>query len=158
MSRLVIASALFVSLAVGQTARAACISVPLERYLLHPDVAAIFRGTVVEAIPVTYALPEGFGPAPGQVAKVRVAGVWKGDVHRDTILYFREGEGDRLLEVGREYLVIASVLSAVGRQQFGLSAEGEEGLSAAELGCGAIPFESPTAQNMLGNRPSQPPR
>jgi hypothetical protein len=84
---------------------------------------------------LTYALPEGFGPAPGQVAKVRVAGVWKGIVHRDTILYFREGEGDRPLEVGREYLVIASVLSAVGRQQFGLSAEGEDLTGVMALAC-----------------------
>jgi len=142
----------------SHTSRAACGSISFEQLLAHPDVAAVFRATVVHVRSVTYPLPEGLGPAAGQVATLHVTTLWKGDVARDTVLYFGLGESQRQLELRQEYLFIAMPLSEVGRRQFGVAADVDQPLRANEFGCGAMPFDRPSTQQLIGIVPGRPPR
>lgn len=149
----VVCSVLAVMLAHTPPLDAACGTQPLSRYLDHPDVAVIFRGTVTKVTDIpetTIPLGPTRGPLFGQIGAMRVTRVWKGSVPAETVLHFRFGEGRYGLEVGRDYLVIAHQLSRDGRHQFGLSVEGERAFGTNELGCGAILFDSPSIIKILG--------
>jgi hypothetical protein len=147
--------------AVPQAVRAGCIAMTLAQASSHPGVTAIFRGTVVSFTRVAVPLPEDLHlpPMAGQIATVRVIEVWKGDVLHETPLYFGVGlDGQRLLDVGGDYLFIASQLDAFGRRQFNVPPGDDQRLYSVEYNCGAIPFASPYAQSIVSGTPGHPPR
>jgi hypothetical protein len=146
--------------AVPEAVQAACLPMTLAQASSHPNVTAIFRGSVLGFERVTVRLLEDLRltPMAGQIATIRVAGVWKGDVARETLLYFRVGEGERLLDIGGDYLFIAGQLDAFGRRQFNVPPVDDQRLSTTEYGCGAIPFASAYAQRIVDGTAGHPPR
>ena len=148
----------FVLVAWAQLVQAACVETTLAQDLTHPDIVAIFGGSVVETTPVSIPLPENLGQTAAQIVTGQVVGVWKGDVPRETLLYFRVGEARRLLEAGQEYLFITSQLSRFGRQQFGIPPGDDQRLSTNEYGCGAVPFDTAYARRVVGETRAYPPR
>lgn len=160
MRAVVTALGVGVLLAVPQAVQAACIPMTLAQASSHQDVTAIFRGSVLGFERVTVPLPEDLHlpPIAGQIATIRVADVWKGDVPREILLYFRVGERQRLLDIGGDYLFIAGQLDAFGRRQFNVPPGEDQRLSSNEYGCGAIPFANPYAQSIVGGTAGHPPR
>jgi hypothetical protein len=125
-------------------------------YLDHPDVVAIFRGTVtsVRAVPPSLTWPRD----RRQIATMAVATVWKGDMSPRAVVYAFLGSGDvEAILTNAEYLVIAHVLRPESRPWFGLPWTGEPALGSNGMGCGIRPLSSLTAK-FLGDAPSYPPK
>ena len=142
----------------GVRLEAGCGATSLGQYLKHRDVVAIFRATVtlLEAVPPSLSFPRDIR----QIATMKVASVWKGNVTPETRVYFHGGEGGpaNVMRDGGEYLVIAHVLSAESRPWFRLSPSGDRALGANELGCGVVPVANPSAVRMMGEAPGYPPQ
>jgi hypothetical protein len=86
---------------------------------------------------------------------MRVSEVWKGEVPREIVLYFRDGESARLgMAVQHDYLVFARDMSAVDRQMFGVPPDAGQTLMAVELGCGAVTFDA----NLVAGKAGYPPK
>lgn len=141
-----------------QRAQAGCAG-DFEMYLKHPDVVAIFRGTVTAVQSLRAALklsPESTAAENYQIATLRVSTVWKGEVPPRTALHFARGEGNLMLALNAEYLVIAHELSVESRRRFGLPITGERALGSNEFGCGVRPID--TAVRLIGGAVGYPPK
>jgi hypothetical protein len=126
-------------------------------HLEHPNVTAIFKGTVtsVRNVPPSLTWPRD----RRQIATMTVATVWKGDVSARTVVYAFLGTGNVPgMEADAEYLVFAHVLSPESRPWFGLPWTGEPALGSNQFGCGIRPISSPSTAKLVGDAPGRPPR
>jgi hypothetical protein len=140
-------------------AQGGCISGPLEQYLEHAGVVAIFRGAVTAVKPVPDSLT--FPRDHREIATMTVTRVWKGTVASTTALHrwFAEGRfSGGGFEAGKEYVAIAHELSPESRPWFGLPWTGERALGVNGWGaCSVMPADSPAALRLIGAAPGYPP-
>jgi hypothetical protein len=125
-------------------------------HLDHPNVVAIFRGTVtsISAVPPSLTWPRD----RRQIATMAVTTVWKGDVSSRAVVYAFLGSGNiEGMVTNAEYLVIAHVLAPESRPWFGLPWTGEPALGSNGMGCGIRPFSSLNAK-FMGDAPGYPPK
>ena len=154
-----ILSALFISSAVSPVrAGSGCSTGTLDDNLKHPDVVAIFTGTVtaVQQVPPSLTFPRD----RRQIGTMNVTRVWKGDITSTTALHLwiTESSSTAGLQIGTEYLVKAYELDADARQWFRLPRTGERALGANGLACSVMPIDSPSAVRVISAAPGYPPK